>query len=1472
MAVNEDLKDRAVDHAAMSRRVEMTIQKKLDRVSNRHDTKLFRMVSTGNMRGIAGEVRRVSTEAFVEARDSLTDLVRADTDFHSNSLNKAVRGTYKVKSPNQRGISKLVTDTPIRDRRTLVKHFGDIGSGEMVRLTSLFRRATREGMTPRQTANMLRSSNVTKVSRNQMRSLTRTAITQVSSGASMLVMNENEEILKGFQFNATLDSRTTPICAHHDGKIYTKEEGNTPPLHWRCRSLISPVMKDYNEIQAVPDQSRLTNKKLKGKRAGYFDGAIPAIQTYGDWLRRQPLALIERHTGSYDAANLFVQGRVLLSSFTTKSGKAMSIQSLRRMDNRATSTIPTTSNAASAAKFASYKVNAVRPDDIISNPAVRQELLALYRADAGDIKSTLSTTDYRGILPETKKNNRRRLNSRLVEDTATYRDPFTGETRSTLIYQPDHAILDERILLVRNSTQLSTSEKRFIEDFSTQLEGHISTNQQSAVVENLRILFERYSRNPQDWLNAQAVIRGEIRTSVLNVSRRLETNARSSNNVFKGVIGENIEDALLGQTTLKELTDNLIRNRLSASAWETGVSRVYAADLYVRGRFPLGIYFDNLSAALQQRVRDTFVPRQYDQLVTAIKAVREFSRDPTLNFRAYLQRFTPKSLRESFEDYVSNQFRSAIRSVSPVAYFAKVLPVPTLGLDALAGAVRLVASGKLNDFDQLAVAIGKQLRQDFTEPDLFSPNINSYRRDGARILQSMIDRKLIRINTVETRKRRLHNNDTNIDYGPWVETTSRQVELLDPGLLAYARLNRRIEIAERVGVLTPAQQLRVTRRNVNYTAGGPLNIETSRSLVTRSAAGTFDPDIIDGDIRDTLNHAMSVDWEVDNDFADFMLHLVRYRDRDDIQKYDELNGFRQTVLERGQEGFGFIKTVDFHRQRGMPFKLIAQIDARGRVYYRGYLTPTGGEVVRPFLNIGRPKALGPAGYQEFLEQTGALIAGNDALTTTARIAAAVSHLDRLVELGRLVTQNRPSSVRKILENPLVQSAGGEEMGKLLRFALEHYRLNMHLGNNYSRTNVDRLSRTFMTQLTVEVDASSSGAQIISLSTRNRELAEKSNVVPTRSKNRLYDIIAERAYSDPRVQRIIQSGIDINLDDLKKASKSHNLVTFYGAGAKTQAFAVETALAKRLRMRDYLVLDSTELDKFNNSLIIQRNRARGSGDNDFADRIEVLRRDINDTIKKEEPFSNDLIRTAKEIHPDSKDFVDKFHNNFRKTATPEHFRTISRVMSDILSEESPILESFIRFWSRSAELYLRKTGKSYIPWRTFDGKTFKQMYPVTVEDIVSYTDPRTGRMIQQIVSTVKQPTMDLIDRTSFQKARSGYGVNGNHTNDATIVRQYHLWGRRNNVNTSTIHDAFFQNIADTVPAKQELRRLYAQAVGSDQIRNTLRAMRADGLPYLDYLRLLREAKRLNLVDPVDPLTTNEILRDILPGEDFYGVGP
>ena len=118
---------------------------------------------------------------------------------------------------------------------------------------------------------------VTTVANNQVQALIRTSINQVANAASQQVYEANQDITKKYRYVATLDSRTSSICAALDGREFEYGKGPMPPQHFNCRSTTVPVI-DYDNLpfDAPPE----------GKRAAQ-GGMVPADQSYGQWLANQ---------------------------------------------------------------------------------------------------------------------------------------------------------------------------------------------------------------------------------------------------------------------------------------------------------------------------------------------------------------------------------------------------------------------------------------------------------------------------------------------------------------------------------------------------------------------------------------------------------------------------------------------------------------------------------------------------------------------------------------------------------------------------------------------------------------------------------------------------------------------------------------------------------------------------------------------------------------------------------------------------------------------------------------------------------------------------------------------------------------------------------------------------------------------------------------------------------------------------------
>ena len=120
----------------------------------------------------------------------------------------------------------------------------------------------------------------TQVADNQILTLIRTSINQVANTASQQVYEANQDITQKYRYVATLDTRTSAICRALDGREFEYGKGPMPPSHWNCRSTTVPVI-NYKELGFTPPPPA---------RRASMDGQVPADESYGEWLAKQPRA------------------------------------------------------------------------------------------------------------------------------------------------------------------------------------------------------------------------------------------------------------------------------------------------------------------------------------------------------------------------------------------------------------------------------------------------------------------------------------------------------------------------------------------------------------------------------------------------------------------------------------------------------------------------------------------------------------------------------------------------------------------------------------------------------------------------------------------------------------------------------------------------------------------------------------------------------------------------------------------------------------------------------------------------------------------------------------------------------------------------------------------------------------------------------------------------------------------------------
>jgi len=664
--------------------------------------------------------------------------------------------------------------------------------------------------------------------------------------------------------------------------------------------------------------------------------------------------------------------------------------------------------------------------------------------------------------------------------------------------------------------------------------------------------------------------------------------------------------------------------------------------------------------------------------------------------------------------------------------------------------------------------------------------LKDYHKEGSLILDLFKQQGLIKVQFRGKTRRGILDLDTNRVSGGYKETISREVTVVDKGLLKLQEAERRVLISRRLGVTSDRDRLFVKAgKKTFFDARGN---DTGIPIISRDKFADYDAKQIDRDIALMMNHVSNVQYGVDLEFVSFMDDLVRFRDpRGNSKFYDSINEFRHEILNRGEQGYGLMSTAKYHAQRNKNFRTQVFIDSRGRVYHRGYLTPTGGELVRPFLNSGTPKTMTPGAMRELRIQLGAMLGtGTEALTQAGRLEVFRRNESKLKEIGELLLAKtqRDRRLREFLEHPLVRGMEGAEVPKLARMALEYTRVYNHVDGDFS--NLNKLA-TYKTKLMIENDASSSGAQIIGLSTGDRAVSLASNVLPTTQKNRLYDLVAMDTVNDPEFLKIpALRDAALTWEDLAKAAKAQNMVSFYGAGVATKTANVAGKLSKVLDDKGFVTVTKDNLNAQLRVIDGKIKIANRQGAVGVEAELTSFRKELIELINSNEPVGRTLLKQALDIHPDTADFVNKLTNARRGIIGPKEFAEVSRIMSRNLSERAPVTDKFINYWKQVAKVFVEETQKVDIPWVTFDGKIMTQRYRSKIQERIEFTDPVSGRKIANIYEASAEDGK-LLGKGSLNDARIGLGVNGNHSNDAVIVRQFHLWGRRNNVETGTIHD-------------------------------------------------------------------------------------
>lgn len=346
MAVNDKLFDALVRHQIGLQRLAAGTARDLIGRLDQFDKqivailrKLDSSTSKPKLNKALRDMRAVNIKAYLAVEKDMTKALQAlavaEVDHAHDTTNRVLpkdaRRQVDLVKPAKEDIAAAVTDEPINGA-LLEEHINGMEVGRYNRMRDTVRREVTAGGTDAAVQAGLLSGIVGSkeanykdglldYSRRSLDQSTRTLSNGVANQARSDFTAENPEVFDSVQWVAVLDNRTSDICANLDGTVFPVDEGPRPPAHPNCRSMIVPVIKDW-EAMGLSDLGPGTRESMSGE--------VPETMTYGEWLKTQPQAIQDEILGP-TRGGMFRDG-MPLDRFIDDTGRRFTLAELRAQE------------------------------------------------------------------------------------------------------------------------------------------------------------------------------------------------------------------------------------------------------------------------------------------------------------------------------------------------------------------------------------------------------------------------------------------------------------------------------------------------------------------------------------------------------------------------------------------------------------------------------------------------------------------------------------------------------------------------------------------------------------------------------------------------------------------------------------------------------------------------------------------------------------------------------------------------------------------------------------------------------------------------------------------------------------------------------------------------------------------------------------------------------------------------------------
>ena len=311
------------------------------------ENELKKVVKSGDVPINSVAVSRKYAESFVKTDPTQTNIFTSK-EFTEDDFIKFGSGKFELTArqgamqtlPNGQTVEKAFRGIAERQKDALARHirqgvFSGESTAEIAR-RMVGRLEFGQKGSVRQIA--AAGGELTKLANYQVQTIVRTSVNQVQNQASQAVYAANSKVAPKYEYVATLDSRTSPICRRLDGQEFAYNKGPTPPQHFNCRSTTVPVV-DFDGLQKkYPSLEKPPVGKVVTRPTGEGTGRVPQGTAYGDWLLKQDKKLQVKTLGNEGKVNYFKRlakkegsGQKAIRKLVREDGSERSLKDLERL-------------------------------------------------------------------------------------------------------------------------------------------------------------------------------------------------------------------------------------------------------------------------------------------------------------------------------------------------------------------------------------------------------------------------------------------------------------------------------------------------------------------------------------------------------------------------------------------------------------------------------------------------------------------------------------------------------------------------------------------------------------------------------------------------------------------------------------------------------------------------------------------------------------------------------------------------------------------------------------------------------------------------------------------------------------------------------------------------------------------------------------------------------------------------------------